>query len=798
MDDGTFIHHAESEVIVTNSDAESTVEARLASETSLSEAEPNPISETVDGTHVPEQLESTTETVAPGVPMGANVPDYIAIREMTLDEAADVSTAVGADFGADDTQMAPVVRTSASISGVMPAGAVSPQPFKDENYDVATSVIEFASTFQTPDTFFIAKLETPAVEMETAIVEADTTAVETEITVVEVDPKVIGAEAMAVDAVTAEEEPPTVEAKTIGIEGATAGVEETYLSDEITAPTLVESETRPVESEASIVRTPTYPEEREVSDAEAVSPAIKLAFVEEIPAQSSYVDAPDASQSLESNFIEEGRPLTVEGPAVEPQAAREEPLVVRVTLEEEPSAAEVMASLTPVREPKTPAFEIEIFEVETTTLGGGGNALIVGEALPALGIHSHPVLQEIPAAVVAEPSQIHSSAVLQSVESTIVYEEDSVAVETEIPVVEATANPTAVVQLAAEAGNLFESDIPTTEPVIAVAKSDGPVTETTAAESSVLISKVTSPDLETDSDPFQQATPAVVTAEFVSRSIESPVVSGEETTAVQEEPSALEAIETVAPVIPAKPSLLKTMISADVTESPAVVDESTAGTEVQWSDPPAKDENKGPTFDPTTIDLDFVGVPAVIEPQDNEGSDAAYDDPVQAENVDGVKVDDGEVGSSVIQSNFPPRSVTAIAILESDEVVLDTVAPPQNQLIEQSESTASLLTAVDCEIEGPKSPWTPCYSVTTAGPGVPAEICEPQLLSLSVTDTPEILHDKLDNDTPVIGLVVPALLAETTPKVEHSHSYLGEIDDITLQVRLNYYSYTFYSSISYS
>ncbi|KAK0450118.1 hypothetical protein EV421DRAFT_1778795 [Armillaria borealis] len=166
--------------------------------------------------------------------------------------------------------------------------------------------------------------------------------------------------------------------------------------------------------------------------------------------------------------------------------------------------------------------------------------------------------------------------------------------------------------------------------------------------------------------------------------------------------------------------------------------------------------------------------------------------------VDQAVIEDNNITdeSQVVDSSIEVNDSTPIAVIEAPVVIdlheteltltstasLDEVAvnPVSNLPLTEREPnidadshSATLLTPVGAEIEHPKSPWTPSYSVTTQGPGIPAEEDIPAIEDLpsSLSQVPVVALTPVDSSAPLDETQSSSEILEDRPKSPWTPSY---------------------------
>ncbi|PBK75579.1 hypothetical protein ARMSODRAFT_1079798 [Armillaria solidipes] len=185
-------------------------------------------------------------------------------------------------------------------------------------------------------------------------------------------------------------------------------------------------------------------------------------------------------------------------------------------------------------------------------------------------------------------------------------------------------------------------------------------------------------------------------------------------------------------------------------------------------------------------------VASLVEEKPEEGETPAQ--------VDQSVIEDNNITdeSQVVDSSIEVNDSTPIAVVEAPVVIdlheteltltptasLDEVAvnPVSNLPLTEREPnidvgshSATLLTPVGAEIEHPKSPWTPSYSVTTQGPGIPAEEDIPAIEDLpsSLSQVPVVALTPVDSSAPLdeVQTQSSSEILEDRPKSPWTPSY---------------------------
>ncbi|KAK0469864.1 uncharacterized protein EV420DRAFT_72555 [Desarmillaria tabescens] len=192
---------------------------------------------------------------------------------------------------------------------------------------------------------------------------------------------------------------------------------------------------------------------------------------------------------------------------------------------------------------------------------------------------------------------------------------------------------------------------------------------------------------------------------------------------------------------------------AEEGQTPAPVDPSVIEDNNTTDESPSVDSSIQ-VNDPTPVST--VQAPVVIDEVDLHNTDIAL---ASAPSLDEIAVNPA--------SNLP--STKGELSVHATETVSD-----QDQPLVSAESNAgTLLTPAGAEIERPKSPWTPFYSVTTQGPGIPAEEDIPAIeeMPLPLSQVPVVALTPVDSSAPLEETQGSSEILEDRPKSPWTPSY---------------------------
>ncbi|KAK0193717.1 hypothetical protein F5146DRAFT_1032078 [Armillaria mellea] len=130
-------------------------------------------------------------------------------------------------------------------------------------------------------------------------------------------------------------------------------------------------------------------------------------------------------------------------------------------------------------------------------------------------------------------------------------------------------------------------------------------------------------------------------------------------------------------------------------------------------------------------------------------------------------------------STASPNEVAANPVsnqpLSEKESNIDAAETASTQQVDAGSHSATLLTPARAEIEHPKSPWTPSYSVITQGPGISAEEDIPAIEDLppSLSQVPAVALTPVDSSAPLdeVQTQTPSEILENHPKSPWTPSY---------------------------
>ncbi|OJA18177.1 hypothetical protein AZE42_05301 [Rhizopogon vesiculosus] len=595
----------------------------------------------------------------------ASIEEAAPAEESPLEETVQVGEVVLVST----EELAPLV-DAAPVEGVAPVEAVEELAPVEET--TATSIEPAAPIESTP------AVEEAVVEESESIVE-DPTARADELEAPVVEEILTSVEAAGgeeslhiVDVALPTEQPAALTEESTVIPEAVAPVTEEILTAEEKLPPTVEVVAALVEEDAPVVEEPSAPAPFE--DIPVVEEATAPALVEE---DISVVEEPYAPTS-----VEEGVPV-VEEPSAPAPAEEDFPVV------EEPSAS------TPVEE-------------DNLVVEEPSPPLLVEEVVPIVEEPAVPVLVEEDVLVVEEPF------VPVPVEEDISVVEEpspSVPVEEDIPVVEEASVPVPVEEIIPVVeGSLAPAGADEPEPVSLedapapveecepVAVEETPVpeeqpvaveeTSATAEKYHVADEMDEIPVPETPSDTDQPALEAPPATE------ESPIPD-EEPTSTLHEPSATEVLPT-----PVDPAVLEKTISTAEGTTPVF--------EAAPVIPADSMLEAASSVEQTAIVAEVEYDAHVAEPSMvvEESAPAESEVPV----IEKVAEDLHAV-------------VNPTALAETSGEIEETGAVEQavGEVAEQQELATITALSIAADIERPKSPWTPSYSVTTQGSNIPVD-----------------------------------------------------------------------------
>lgn len=151
--------------------------------------------------------------------------------------------------------------------------------------------------------------------------------------------------------------------------------------------------------------------------------------------------------------------------------------------------------------------------------------------------------------------------------------------------------------------------------------------------------------------------------------------------------------------------------------------------------------------------------------------------------VDSIEVNDSthvaviEAPVVIDEVDLHETELTLTSTASLDEVAVNPVPnlplTEREPDIDAGSHSATLLTPAGPEIEHPKSPWTPSYSVTTQGPGIPAEEDIPAIedLPLSLSQVPVVALTPVDSSAPLDETQSSSDVLEDRPKSPWTPSY---------------------------
>jgi len=526
-----------------------------------------------------------------------------------------------------------------------------------------------------------------------------------------------------VDVALSTEQPAASTEESTVIPEAVVPVTEEILTAEEKPPPTVEIVAALVEEDAPVVEEPSAPAPFE--DIPVVEGATAPALVGE---DISVVEEPYAPAS-----VEEGVPV-VEEPSA-PAPVEEDFSVV-----EEPSASTPVEEDIPVVEEPSPPVLVE--EVVSIVEEPAVPVLVEEDVLIEEPSASTQVEEDIP--VVEEPSPP-----LLVEEDVLVVEEPStpVPVEEDIPVVEEPSPSVPV-----------EQDIPVVEESLAPAGADEP--EPVSLEDVLALVEEREP-VAIEETPVPEEQPVAV--EETPATAEKYHVADE----MDEIPVAETPLDTEQPALEAPPATEESPIPD---EEPASTLHEPSATEVLPTPvDPAVPEETASTAEETTLvfeaapvipaDLMLEAVSSVE--QTAIVAEVEYDAPVAEPSMVVEESAPAESEVPVIEKATEDLHAvvdpTALAETPSEIEETGAVKQPVGEVAEQQELATITALDIAADIERPKSPWTPSYSVTTQGSNIPVED-EPGStyegeddIDPSHAQTPEIIIDEVAAIVPEIA-----------------------------------------------
>ncbi|CCM04302.1 uncharacterized protein FIBRA_06473 [Fibroporia radiculosa] len=461
----------------------------------------------------------------------------------------------------------------------------------------------------------------------------------------------------------------------------------------------------------------------------AESPATGEETVEsEVPLEEIAVSSESADVLDELTSVSEPTPsepevvvedsISVEVPA-DSEAAVEEPVSAEV--ESEPTTDISAAAMSeaevvqPPQELSTAAAEAEVGDVEVVPESEISCQVESDATEPPLGV-VEDAAEIIPQDTIAE--FVESSGEADAETSTVVVDTVEVSEPAESEQIPVPAEEIAIV--AAEASEDEEDTTAELHEVVdesmnttAAAEAEEAAVEETPAE--VLIHEEQHVEDAVTADHVVE--PEVISAENI---VEEIAIAEEETDLAAEEPAVIE--EVVAVQSESSP--------AEEVEAPVPADTETIEHEV-----PALSEASVTLI---SEDVEEVSAPLVV---------------AEPSTTDEVSVDlDAEVVKPIQVAGETPVIVVEASQSEDDAV----------ELSEEVNVSENVLPAGETEVERPKSPWTPSYSVTRQGPGVNAEAEDNEIADLEQLPEPSVHASTFVADSPSAAIVTEEEIADGT------------------------------------
>ncbi|KAG1750143.1 hypothetical protein EDB19DRAFT_1904393 [Suillus lakei] len=613
------------------------------------------------------------------------------------------STAVESEAQVEEPAVEETVEEVISVDVVAPTG----EPASVEDVAAAEEVVAVKEVVMVEE-FLV---EEPAPVEETTLVEE----------IIPVEDTIRGEEVVPVDVVTPTGEPSPVE--------QVPSVEEHALVEEITPV----EDVAPIESAAPIESSPLV-EEAVVDEAEPT--------VEEPPAN---VDEPAAP-------VDNGPVLEETMPSIDAVDVEAPPPAVEVPSPEEPPASTeepLVATEEAFAETAAPAIEEILLAEDASTIEETSAPLVeaqVEDDVPAVEECSALAEVEEPRSItVEEPSALIEEHEPVVVVGTLVPEDQSVAIEETLADAE---DPVSVDHQFPPAMDETSLVAPEEEPTTVVVPDETFSEATVAAsveEDILVIEEPLEPsEVEVPGPVVQEEAPAPV-GEHEPIAVEDTPVPNDQPVTIEEEASVF-VDDQISPAMNGIPLIAEVPSVADksalddspATEEPSAPEEEPATASAVEVPPTAgevaaapkeiisKAEETTPIFEaapatPADPMLDDASSPekTTIFAEESTVSDAPVAELPVVEEPAACEVSVAE--EVVLEEVHAALDLTEEALVKETKAVEQTETSAVEEVAEEQEIAVSSALNVATDIERPKSPWTPSYSVITQGPGVSVE-----------------------------------------------------------------------------